>query len=122
MDARVVRVWLAGDPVVCARGRGGCGVTVPDVLARWRDDAAVLRRRGAEGHAALLDGCAAELDAALTAGAAEPVTLAEGARLSGYSVAHLRRLIAGGALRNVSANGRVRVRVGDLPRKLRRVG
>lgn len=92
-------------------------MTVTDVLARWRGDAAVLRRRGAGEYAALLDGCAAELEAVLTDGAAEPVTLAEASKASGYSVAHLRRLIAEGALRNVSSNCRVRVRVGDLPRK-----
>jgi hypothetical protein len=97
-------------------------MTLPELRERWRADAAVLRCRGAEGAAALLDGCAAELEAALTAGNADPVTLAEASDLSGYSVAHLRRLIADGALRNVSDNGRVRVRPGDLPRKLRRIG
>ncbi len=116
MGPRVLRrLRLAGDPLACARGRWR--VTVTDVLARWRGDAAVLRRRGAEDYAALLDGCAAELEAILSDGAWESVTLVEGSRASGYSVAHLRRLIAEGVLRNVSNNGRVRVRRGDLPRK-----
>ena len=100
---------------------GGTGYVTPaELRARWRADAAVLHRRGAEGAAVLLESCAAELDAALADGAPEPVTLAEAANLSGYSIPHLRRLIADGALRNVSANGRVRVRPGDLPRKLKR--
>ncbi len=93
----------------------------PDQLPEsWRTDAAVLRRRGAEDAATLLEACAAELEAALREGTGAPVTLAEASDLSGYSVAHLRRLIADGALRNVSDNGRVRVRAGDLPRKLKR--
>lgn len=92
-------------------------MTLAELRERWGQDAAVLRRRGAEPSAALLEACAAELEAVLTSGQAEPVTLAEASELSGYSVAHLRRLIAASALRNVSADGRVRVRVGDLPRK-----
>lgn len=92
-------------------------MTLAELREHWRGDAAVLHRRGAEGYAALLDGCAAELEAALTDGDAEPVTLAAAAALSGYSVAHLRRLIGDGALRNVAATGGPRVRLGDLPRK-----
>lgn len=95
-------------------------MTFAELCDRWRVDAAVLRHRGAEAAAVLLEGCAAELDAVQADRTAEPVTLAEASELSGYSVAHLRRLIADGALRNVSEDGRVRMRPGDLPRKLKR--
>lgn len=95
-------------------------VTLADLCAHWRADAAVFRRRGAEASAVLLEGCADELERAAEQASAAPVTLAEASALSGYSVAHLRRLIASGLLRNVSADGRVRLRVGDLPRKLKR--
>lgn len=95
-------------------------MTARELVAQWQAEAIILRRRGAGESATLLEACAAELQAALATGAAEPVLLAEAAAASGYSVAHLRRLIAEGTLRNVSANGRVKVRVGDLPRKLRR--
>jgi hypothetical protein len=37
--------------------------------------------------------------------------------VSGYSIPHLRRLLAEGALRNVGAGGPVRLRRGSLPRK-----
>ena len=92
-------------------------MTFAELAAGWREDAAVLRRRGADGAATLLEGCAEELDAVQRENQAAPVTLAEAALLSGYSIAHLRRLISDGTLRNVSEDGRVRVRAGDLPRK-----
>lgn len=98
----------------CAeRGR----VTLADVLARWRADADALERNGCAREARLLSRCAEEVDGVLADVDAEPVTLDVASRASGYSVAHLRRLVADGALRNVSTNGRVRVRRGDLPRK-----
>lgn len=92
-------------------------MTARELVAEWRRDAAVLRRRGAEAAAVALEGCADELEHALTAGDAEALTLPEAAAVSGYSPAHLRRLIVEGALRNVAPSGPARVRRGDLPRK-----
>ncbi len=90
----------------------------PRELARaWRTDATVLRKHGAEVLAGSLEQCADELEHVLAAGGDDVLTLAEASVASGYSVAHLRRLIASGVLRNVSKAGRPRLRRADLPRK-----
>lgn len=89
----------------------------PALVDRWRAEAKLLRRRGADPQAAVLEGCADELEHELSAGDREELTLARAAMVSGYSVAHLRRLVADGELRNVAATGPTRVRRGDLPRK-----
>lgn len=47
----------------------------------------------------------------------ETLTLAEAADRSGYSVAHLGRLIRSGAVRNVGRKGSPRVLAGELPRR-----
>lgn len=87
------------------------------LLVRWRDECAVLRRRGATVHADVLEGAVADVEAALTLAGSEAVTLAEGARLSGYSADALGRQIRAGRLRNVGHPHAPRVRVADLPRK-----
>jgi len=105
-------------------------VTLADLVACWRADAEVLGRRGCLEAARLLGSCADELDQALVAGNDETLTLAEAARASGYTAAHLRHLIGQGKLRDRAETGPARVRRGDLPRKpgyappapLRRVG
>lgn len=88
-----------------------------DLTSRWRAEADVLRRRGCEDAARLLEGCAAELEASRHAEASELLTLNEAALLSGYSVATLRRLIGEGALRDMAPSGSPMVRRGDLPKK-----
>ena len=92
-------------------------MTLAELCAHWRADAATLARRGCPDAARLLDSCADELAACLTAGQEDTLTLADAARESGYSVGHLRRLIAEGRLRDMAPTGRPRVRRGDLPRK-----
>ena len=92
-------------------------MTLADLLAQWRTDAATLGRRGCAEAARLLESCAEELDRVVATGQDEAVTLAEAARLSGYTAAHLRHLNAEGKLRDVAQTGRARVRRGDLPRK-----
>lgn len=92
-------------------------MTGATLIATWRTEADVLRRRGQASAAELLEGCADELARVVAAGEGEQMTLSEAALLSGYSVAHLRRLIAEGDLRNVATEGRPMVRRGDLPRK-----
>ena len=85
----------------------------------WREDAAVLRRRGARRAAELLERVAAELDADLreAAEAPEMVDLGRAAALSGYTRGHLRRMIASGALPNHGTPASPVLRVSDLPRK-----
>ncbi len=77
----------------------------------------MLRRRGATAQAEVLEGAAADLEAALTMAGAEAVTLAEAARLSGYTADALGRMVRTGALRNVGRPHAPRLRVADLPRK-----
>lgn len=90
----------------------------PEQLAEtWRSEADTLRRRGCDSQARLLESLAGDLEAALAAGDAEPVTLAEASRLSGYSQAQLRRLIGEEKLHNVGQGRRVAIARGELPRK-----
>ena len=74
-------------------------MTLPPALAallvRWRQDAATLRARGAPAQAAVLEGCAVEVEAAATEAALELLDLERAARESGYSRAQLRRLFPG---------------------------
>lgn len=92
-------------------------MTLAELREHRRADAEVLRRRGCEEAAALLESCAGELDACLVGEQVETLSLAEAARESGYSAGHLRYLIAQGRLRDVAQTGRPRIRRGDLPRK-----
>ena len=87
------------------------------LLARWHDEAAMLRRRGAIAQADVLDSAAAELAAALAMRESGAVTLAEAAQISGYTVDALGRLMRSGKLRNVGRPHAPRLRVADLPRK-----
>lgn len=84
---------------------------------RWRDDAAVLRRRGAIAQAEALDTAAAELESALVLTLGATVSLREAANLSGYTPDALTRLVRKGALRNFGRAHAPRFRLADLPRK-----
>lgn len=93
-------------------------MTLAELRERWRADATVLRRRGADGAAQLLEGCAAELDAVDEASrAAAIVTPAQAARLTGYSAEHIARLVRRGTIPNVGRKHAPRVRLADVPRK-----
>lgn len=98
----------------------------------WREDAAVLRRWGADEVATILERAAADLeeDARRVEGGgglhlihstdAEPPELVElrtAVHLSGYTRGHLRRMIVGGTLTNYGTDTRPLLRAADLPRK-----
>ena len=90
----------------------------PDnLIARWRDDADTLRRRGASHQAEALESCAKELEAGLREHELEALTLKEAAAESGYTPDHLGRLIREGRLPKIGAPGSPRIRRADLPRK-----
>ncbi|MGH7498600.1 MAG: hypothetical protein ACREL3_07090 [Gemmatimonadales bacterium] len=93
------------------------GTSLP---AQWRQEAAVLRRRGAAAQAEALESCAVELDAWEQAHALERLTLEEAERESGYTYSALEKMVRRGELTNVGEKGRPRVRRGELPRKARR--
>jgi hypothetical protein len=94
-------------------------VTLTDLASRWLEDAAVLRRRGAEQHAAVLESCAADLDAWARERDLEALTLEQAERESGYSYSALQKMVAAGRLQNAGEPHRPRVRRGDLPKKVR---
>jgi len=86
-------------------------VSLSALALRWREEAAVLRRRGAESLAAVLEQCAVELADAQAAEASEGLSIADAARASGYSTSQLRRLFP----------GQNRITRADLPHKGRRM-
>lgn len=90
------------------------------LVARWRGEVEVLRRRGAEIQAAVLEGCAADLEAYERERALEALTLEQAAEESGYSCSALQRAVARGVVANAGSKRRPRIRRGDLPRKPRR--
>ena len=85
------------------------------LAARWREDAQVFRRYGACGRARMLERLADELERAAGADQSVTVDLSTAAELSGFTRAHLRRLIRDGKLATTSDGARVRAC--DLPRK-----
>ena len=90
---------------------------VRELSAKWREEAELFRRRGAIEAAATLEGCADELDNAFRLWCLEALTLERAAEESGYSYAHLQRLVCEGQLENVGKHGSPRIRRCDLPRK-----
>ena len=91
--------------------------TVPELAARWREDAAILRRRGASAQAEVMESCASDLEAALVERDDELLTLAQAQTESGYSRAHLARLVRRGTIPNSGRLHAPRVCRRDLPRK-----
>jgi hypothetical protein len=87
----------------------------------WRARAGELREFGAaEGPARAFEICASELDAAIRASEEELLPLRRAAELSGYSEAHLARLVRDGRIRDTrpaGSRGRIFIRAGDIPKK-----
>jgi hypothetical protein len=90
------------------------------LAAAWREEAVGLRRRyGMRQLASLCEAHAAELEEALARADGRLLTLREASAESGYSVAHLRVLLASGALMQAGRRGAPRVLSSELPRKSR---
>jgi len=94
-------------------------VSPRELSRRWREEAALLRLHRHERDATWLEDRAEELERALTESEARPVSLVEAARISGYSPDHLGRLVREGKLSNLGRPKAPKVRICDLPRKLR---
>lgn len=92
-------------------------MTIADLAATWRRDAAILRANGATPQAELVERHAAELEAALREHELESLTLNEAATDSGLSYSAIQKMVARGWLENVGKKGSPRVRRRDLPRK-----
>jgi hypothetical protein len=107
-------------------------MTIRERIDRWRADAQVLRRWGAEVGAMALERAAADLEEDVQrAGATihvhdtdedgkqlpELVPIGAAVGLSGYTRGHLRRMIVAGTLTNFGTDARPLLRAADLPRK-----
>ena len=92
-----------------------------DYLAKWRAEAAVLRRHKAyvEG-AALCEEMLNDLQRVLEGEASQSLNLQEAASESGYSPDHLGKLVREGKLPNAGRLNAPLIRKKDLPRKASR--
>jgi hypothetical protein len=89
-----------------------------EVLARWRRRREEWARFGVQvDGATLCDEVLADLSAALNEPAEASLNLTEAAARSGYSRAHLGRLLRDRKLPNAGRPHAPRIRLADLPRK-----
>jgi hypothetical protein len=86
-----------------------------ELVPEWRSAADVIRVHN-PGSAAAYEHCAMMLESALTAVENSVLTLQEGAKLSGYSADHLRKLV-GKTIPNAGRKHAPKIRRGDLPVK-----
>lgn len=93
----------------------------PQLAACWRQDAEILRRRGAAAHAEVLESCAEELEARQREYQLEALSLCQAAEETGLSYSALQKMVANGRVANVGNKHRPRIRRGDLPRKAGRL-
>ena len=90
-----------------------------DLPTLWRRRADELRQNGADGHAKAIERCTDELEVRDATHDEEALTLAEAVVVSAYSEKHLRRLVEQGELEDVGTSGKLALRRGDLPRKVK---
>lgn len=90
-----------------------------ELIETWRERAETLRRHGAEQAAKTAEMLADELESALRAEADDVLTLEQAAQESGFSAAHLARLIREGKIGNAGRRHGPRIRRAELPRKPR---
>lgn len=90
--------------------------TLQDLPARWRSRAEELRPY-APPAAEAFDAAAAELEASLRDSLLEPLTLEQAEVESGYSRAHLRRMLREERVPNAGTEADPRILRRDLPRK-----
>ena len=84
---------------------------------RWRGEADVLHRRGADEQALAVESCLADLQDEARTLSLEELTLEQAAELSGFSYSAVQKMVSEGAIENVGKKGAPRVRRGDLPMK-----
>lgn len=90
---------------------------IAETVEEWRKEAARFERRGFREPAELLRSCAEELESAWREHLEEPLSPAQGAKESGYTSDHIRRLLRDGTLPNAGGKNSPRVRRRYLPRK-----
>lgn len=89
------------------------------LAGEWRTRAEKLSAWGSATLAKVWQTAADELDAYENERALEALTLKEAAKESGYSQAHLGRLLAEGKVEMAGKKGSPRIRRNDLPKKAR---
>jgi len=88
-----------------------------DLLQLWQQRADFLHQYGDPNSARLWRTAAVELERALEAFGGETLTLADAAKVSGYSRGYIRKQIAAGDLPNAGRKNQPRVRRADLKAK-----
>ena len=81
----------------------------------WRTEAERLRQLEAAGQAAAFEHLANELEATLAAWDSSSLTIREASEHSGYTEAHLRRLVRRGHIPNAGRKNSPRIYRRDLP-------
>ena len=105
------------------RRAGGFGGqrSLDRLISQWRAEAETFRRRGVAAHATLLESCADDLERDRVAWEDQLLSIKEAAAERGYSEETLRRKARKGELpaeRGTGKKSHVKLRRGDLPRKL----
>ena len=89
-----------------------------DVVDRFRSMRAEYARVSASVDGAkIMDLVLREIEQAETTEATQPLGLSDASRESGYSTAHLSRLLRSGTLPNAGRKGKPLIRIGDLPKR-----
>ena len=83
----------------------------------WRTEAGRLRQLEAAGQAATFEQLANELEATLATWETSSLTIREASEYSGYTEAHLRRLVRRGHIPNAGRKNSPRIYRSDLPFK-----
>ena len=87
------------------------------LIERWQSRAADMERWGCPVAARIWNAAADELEVFAREHALEELTLAQAAAESGYSVAHLGRMIKDRKVENAGTKGAPLMRRDDLPKK-----
>lgn len=93
-------------------------MTTPgELLILWRADIDRFEAYGQSQAASVLRQCASQLQETTHESAIAPLTLTEASAESGYSPAHLERLVRQGKIANAGRKHAPRIRRSDLPLK-----
>lgn len=84
---------------------------------RWRTEAEIPHRRGADQQAAVLESCASELEQEGRLFSLEEITLEQAEHESGYSYSALEKMVRSRRIPNAGPPGHPRIRRKDLPKK-----
>ncbi len=99
------------------RAPGPVDLLVSRLTTRWRNEAEVLHRRGADEQAVVLKSCAQELEDEGRLFSLEALPLRQAVEESGYSYSALEKMVRTGRVPNAGLPNQPRIRRGDLPKK-----